>query len=129
MEPGHEDVAAVALLGHALEMEHVTVVGTMGCVARETSFHTAAQVLEDEGSLFVGMALEAGLASEASEKASPTWLVHRMAVHTLDHALLDAVAGDEPRGGSDFLMTLEARAKASIGGERVVAGGRQRRKL
>ena len=70
VKPRHENVTRVTELAHVLMGEQVSVHVAMRCVTSGATFHAIAEMLEHPRSLFVRMALDAGLVLEASQLGS-----------------------------------------------------------
>ena len=68
METGHDHVAAVALVGHRLKLEHVPIRRSVWCVTAHTTFADGAPMFEHIGSALILVTPDALLLFEAAEK-------------------------------------------------------------
>ena len=110
VESGNDDVAGVAQFGDLLIGEHVPVHRAMRIgMARGTALDAIAQVLEDPGSLFVRVTLDAGLVLETAQLRAGALAVLIVAVGALHHALVDSMSLVEVGRRPNLIVALETR--------------------
>ena len=101
-------MAAIALIGHALELEHVPVGRAVRHVTRRAPLHERGAVLENERPHLVNMALGALLVLETTETKSFRGLMRVVARRALHDALFETVALVERELGDGRGVTLRA---------------------